>query len=336
MNESLFSAGPHSDAQAPVLIHYLHGAIDAGAACRLAMLQMFDATVVGRVATFNSDELVDYRSSRPVATVRDWTLTKVDTAEIALELASDLEGNPFLILHGPEPDFRWEAFAEQVRVFAQQAGVKKAISLMSVPAAVPHTRPTRVHLTSTDLRDEDDTLPEISLMSVATSTSMFLQERLAHCSEIESVGLVTSVPYYLHETEYFPAASELIQAIGQMGGLSLPVGDLQAAAHQARTEIETGLQENEELSGLVKMLEERFDSIVAAHDESIETPSTSFEDTAIPSADEIGHSLESFLRFEQDRKEKTQKPAEKSRFPRRPRRDPRLSGEGDETPSESS
>ncbi|HEX5813189.1 MAG TPA: PAC2 family protein, partial [Pseudonocardia sp.] len=49
----------------PVLVMVLDGFVDAGAAARLAVESLLAAGAAQRVARFDVDQLVDYRSRRP-------------------------------------------------------------------------------------------------------------------------------------------------------------------------------------------------------------------------------------------------------------------------------
>ena len=54
-----------------------------------------------------------------------------------------MEGRDLLILHGPEPDFRWQELAGDVLgIRAASKGVVQWVTLGAIPAATPHTRPT--------------------------------------------------------------------------------------------------------------------------------------------------------------------------------------------------
>ncbi len=49
-----------------------------------------------------------------------------------------------LVLHGPEPDFRWQELGDEAAEVAVRLGVLQWVSLGAIPAAVPHTRPVPV------------------------------------------------------------------------------------------------------------------------------------------------------------------------------------------------
>ncbi|MBV7363841.1 PAC2 family protein [Actinomycetaceae bacterium TAE3-ERU4] len=324
VDSSLFEYGQQSNAQADTLVHFFTGAMDPGGAGRLAVEQLKEATIVGRVATFNPDELLDYRSTRPLATISSWQIEQMESSQICLDLATDLDGHHFLLLHGPEPDFRWEAFCEVISSLATRAGVKKTISLLSVPAGVPHTRPLQVHrLEGSPVRNQSFLEDDKSIIKISCSLDIFLIERLARAG-FKSSGLVASVPYYLFESDYFPAATELLRTLAAETGLSIPVGDLEAAGSIMVPQIEAMILENPESKGLIQGLEQSYDS---RNQESVGGGATSEDDLSgfiIPSQEEIGRQLESFLRMEEDRHRRAHTPKNElgpwSRLSRRSKR----------------
>ncbi|OKL47533.1 hypothetical protein BSR28_03275 [Boudabousia liubingyangii] len=379
----LFALGPQAEAKATRLVHFFHGTMDPGNAGRLALEQLLEASIVGRYATFNADELIDYRASRPLASVENWELSNLDTAQIVIDLAIDLDGQPFLLLHGPEPDFRWEAFTEALATIIARAGVEEIYSLLAVPAALPHTRPLQLHVLhgeprktagmpfnpSTLDRPSNETpgmrirqlpavpanpqthfnpgLPSLTsaegegepprlssaaeeenpnVLKLSASLDVFIMYRLARRG-FRTRGLVVSVPYYLFESEYFPAAAELLRALSSMAHLSLPLGDLDAAAAVLAPQLEAMVQASPDNQALIASLEENYDSL-GSQSASANPDFGSFPDLMIPDEDEIGRQLENFLKSEEDknrRVRRAQKPlpdmGQWGKLSRRSRRD---------------
>lgn len=130
-----------SDGRGPVLIHALEGFSDAGHAIRLAAEHLKDTLDTELVASFAIDELLDYRSRRPLMTFKTDHFTSYDEPELNLYALHDAAGTPFLLLAGLEPDLRWERFITAVRLLSEQLGVRRVIGLGTIPMAVPHTRP---------------------------------------------------------------------------------------------------------------------------------------------------------------------------------------------------
>ena len=130
-----------ADGRGPVLVHALEGFSDAGHAIRLAADHLKDTLDTELVASFAIDELLDYRSRRPLMTFKTDHFTHYDDPELSLYALHDSVGTPFLLLAGMEPDLKWERFITAVRLLAERLGVRQTIGLGTIPMAVPHTRP---------------------------------------------------------------------------------------------------------------------------------------------------------------------------------------------------
>ena len=139
MSSELVAVHQEPDLTDPVLVIALDGWVDAGFGMRNAteiMVQPDDAVLV---ASFDADLLVDHRARRPTMTVRDGRVEDISWPAISLQVVSDLDQREFLMLHGPEPDFRWKAFCTAVDDLVQRLGVTRAVSLGAYPrGGAPH------------------------------------------------------------------------------------------------------------------------------------------------------------------------------------------------------
>ena len=265
----IYSEGPAADAKAPILITQFDGALDAGNAGGLAVTQLLRNLHSQRVATFDTDMLLDYRSHRPIMEVENWVTTGMRTPEVALDLVHDDAGTPILILHGPEPDARWKVFTEEVKKLAMGAGVEVVFGFHGLPAAVPHSRPTAVHVQSGDA----DLVPEQPLMggkaALPAPLSSFIQHSL-HAEGLAAVTLLAAVPYYMSESSFPRASSALLRRLSDMADLSLPIGDLERGADADATQVEQIMEANPELQRTVEALEQHYDSISQAAAEGAE------------------------------------------------------------------
>lgn len=298
----LYHRGPASDARAPILVTHFDGAMDAGAAGNLAVSQLLRSLGVERVATFDSDLLVDYRSHRPVMSVEGWVTSDLEMPEIALDLIHDDLGHPVLLLHGPEPDARWEAFADAVGAMVRNAGVEISFSLYGIPAGVPHTRPTPVHVQASDASLVPDQPQMAGTMQFPAPMAAFLQTRLAQ-QGIEGASLIAAVPYYMAENAYPRGASALLSRLAEFADLSLPVGDLERGAQEDLRQVKTLIEGNAEVSQTVRALEHHYDSMV--EDDDAEAASAApVEDTPDDDTPEdIGDVIEAYL-ANRDRRER--------------------------------
>ena len=125
------------DASSLTMVLALDGFLDAGNAAARAAQHLVDLSEGPVVATFDVDQFHDYRARRPpMSFVRDH-YDSYDAPRLVVRLLADAGGTPYLLLHGPEPDNRWEAFAGAVREVIERLGVTEVISLASVPMAQP-------------------------------------------------------------------------------------------------------------------------------------------------------------------------------------------------------
>jgi len=295
----LYREGPASGARAPILVTHFDGAMDAGAAGSLAIEQMVQTLGSQRVATFDSDLLVDYRSHRPVMSVEDWVTTDMEMPEIALDLVHDDLGHPILLLHGPEPDARWESFADAVIALAQAAGVEVNFAIFGIPAGVPHTRPTPVHVQATDRSLVPDQPQMSGTMQFPAPVSGYLQDRLAE-EGIEGATLIAAVPYYMAENAYPRASSALLTRLSEYGDLSLPVGDLERGAAEEMEQVKPLIEGNADVTRTVQALEHHFDALKdGGNAASPSLPEDVWDQT---SPQDIGDVIEAYL-ANRDRRE---------------------------------
>ena len=217
------------------MIHALEGFSDAGHAIKLARTHLKDTLDTELVASFAIDELLDYRSRRPLMTFKTDHFTHYDDPELNLYALHDSVGTPFLLLAGLEPDLRWERFITAVRLLAERLGVRQVIGLGTIPMAVPHTRPVTMTAHSTDKELIADHQPWVGEVQVPASVSNLLEYRMTQHGH-DAVGFTVHVPHYLAQTDYPPAAEALLAQVAKTGSLRLPLGALGEAsmrgAHQ--------------------------------------------------------------------------------------------------------
>ena len=280
---------PAEDPASPrVLLHHFDGAMDAGHAGALAIEQLLMTLPHERMVTFDADTLVDYRARRPVMTYATHTYESAVMPELVLDLFQDDEGEDLLVLHGAEPDFRWNEFVAAVTHLAVSMGVSRAVGMTGLPLATPHTRPTYVHHHG----NRPELLPEqpdfFGRVEVPGSMSAFLELRLGQAG-LDSRGLSAGIPHYVARDDYPAGAAALLAAVSASTGLALPVGDLEAAASINRAEIDAEAAGQPEVAAVVSALEAQYDAVAPVSS----TELAHLVD--VPSADEIGARLEAFL-----------------------------------------
>jgi hypothetical protein len=279
-----------------VLVHDLAGEFDAAHAAALAGAHLLAGLPHEVIARFDVDSLVDYRAHRPRMTFSGDRYESVTPPEIALYSVTDDAGEPFLLLHGAEPDFAWERFVAAVALLVDRLGVTSVMALQAIPMPVPHTRPVTVTAHATRRQLIEDYPVYWGEMRIPGSVSALLELRLGEAG-VDAFGVAAHVPHYLATAAYPAASVTLLEHLMRLTGLHLPVETLREAAEANRTEIDEQIARSPENTAVVTALEQQFDSFTAAHE------GTGLLGTAgqVPSAEELGAEFERFL-AEQDRK----------------------------------
>ena len=162
----------------PVLVHALTGFIDAGSAGQLLRDHLLETLEHRLVATFDVDQLLDYRSRRPLMVFDADHWESYDEPSLELHAVTDSEGATFLLLEGAEPDVSWERFIVAVRHLVERLDVRLTIGVHGIPMGVPHTRPTAVtaHGTRPELTEGRE--PWVGRIQVPGSMINLLELRL--------------------------------------------------------------------------------------------------------------------------------------------------------------
>ena len=260
---------------APVIVAAFDGWVDAGSAATtaLALLALEGVTV----ATFDSDELFDYRSRRPTLEIQDGRLSSL--AWPAVTLAQVRFGSrDLLVLSGAEPDDRWRAFGEAVVELARRLDVSAWVSLGAIPAAVPHTRPVPILGTESEpglLRGDVPAGPT-GLLRVPSAALSMLEMSVA-AAGIPAVGYFAQVPHYV-SGPYAIAAVELLRTLERHLDVDLPRGALAEEARELRTRLDAATLADEKTHAYVERLESMVD------------------ESRLPAGDDLISEIERFLR----------------------------------------
>ena len=278
------------------MVLVLDGFLDAGNAAAHAARHLADINTGPSgpgpvVATFDVDQFHDYRARRPAMSfVRDH-YESYDAPRLAVRLLRDSGGTPYLLLHGPEPDNRWEAFARAVREVIERLDVTRVVAMGSVPMAVPHTRPIAItpHANRSELVPGDS--PWRGELRIPSSAQSLLELRLGEWGH-DMLGFVAHIPHYLAQLDYPKAAAILLEKVELAGRLTIDLTELHELAGEREGEIERYLSANQEVGDVVTALEQQYDAFQRSEESGA---SLLASDEPIPTGEEIGQQFEAFL-----------------------------------------
>jgi proteasome assembly chaperone (PAC2) family protein len=263
----------------PFLVVHLHGWTDAGLAGQTAAVFLRSRWNATDLATFDADELIDFRSRRPVVRLDGGTIEEVTWSPIELLRATPGGDRDALLLLGPEPDFRWQGFCEEVVEACRRLQVTEVFGLGAFPAPALHTDPVAVVGTSADpeLAARLERVPLVVDLQAGIQT--VLEERLRRAG-LPATGLWARVPPYLAGGAHPPAALALVRTLGRLTGVEVETTELEAATKDHLEQVEQAIRERPQIAEFV-------DQIRGMVEQGA--------DERIPSGDEIAAELERFL-----------------------------------------
>jgi proteasome assembly chaperone (PAC2) family protein len=277
----LLELGERPTLHDPFLVIHLTGWTDAGLAGQTSAVFLRSRWNARRLGEFDADELLDFRQNdrRPVVRLASGTIEEVRWSPIELSLATTAGTRDALLLTGPEPDFRWRAFCDQVVEACQELAVTEVFGLGGFPAPALHTDPVAVVGTSADpdLAARLETVP--ILVELAASIQTVLEERL-HRAGIPATGLWARVPPYLAGGTHPPAALALVRTMARLAGIEVDTTELEAASKEHLEQVEQAIRERPQIAEFIEQIRGLVEQGA---------------DERIPSGDEIAAELDRFL-----------------------------------------
>jgi predicted ATP-grasp superfamily ATP-dependent carboligase len=296
---ALYERFEHPELDSPVLIMFLEGWIDAGLGAANAASLLLDELDTTPIVSFDADTLLDHRARRPVMHLIDGMNTGLTWPLIELRAGTDSAGNDILLLVGAEPDHAWRAFSSTVVDLALDLGAKMVVGLGAYPAAVPHTRPTKLASTSVD----EQLVEQIGFVRGTIDVPAGVQAAIERrCSEVglPALGLWAQVPHYAAAMPYPAASAALIDGLNGIAGLKLDAGRLRDESEGADIRLARLVAESPEHAELIQELERHADqeSEDASSGDGVGDPTQ--PDMELRSGDELAAELEQFLREQGD------------------------------------
>jgi hypothetical protein len=277
----------------PVLVHSLEGFLDAGNAAAIATTHLLGQSSGRVVASFDIDAFYDYRARRPPMTFSENRYEGYETPRLVVRLDHDALGMPYLLMHGPEPDTHWEAFAVAVRAVVEAFRVRLTVSLGAVPMAVPHTRPVMLtnHATSADLLIAENVWK--GQIRVPASAQALLELRLGEWGHA-AMGFVAHIPHYVAQFDYPAASATMLESVEVVTGLQWDLDALETAGVAKMAEIAAQIEDSEEVRDVVAGLEQQYDAFHRPEAEDTDALPLA-EEQDLPTGEELGAELERFL-----------------------------------------
>lgn len=292
MDDSELRLSERPALRAPVLVTAFRGWNDGGQGATLAggyLARLWGATRFGEI---DPEGFVDFQATRPHVSLDDDLRRHIEWPENALYRASimGLERDAVLLL-GVEPNFRWRAFTELIVGLGRDLGVELVVTLGSLLADVPHTRPAPVTGAATDPKLMEELGLQHSRYEGPTGIVGVLHDACLR-AEVPSVSLWSAVPHYVSLAPSPRAARALCERLGDLLGVQIDVRELVEAEESYAEQVSEAVASDPDTAAYVEELERRADTFEDISDEG-----------ELPSGDTIAAELTRYLR-ERDRQQR--------------------------------
>ena len=280
MSELIVSSRP--ELRSPILVAAFRGWNDGGQGASLGggyLARRWDAE---SFAEIESENFYDFQAVRPHVSLEEGLTRKLEWPANTFLHAPipDLDRDAVILL-GVEPNLRWKTYSGLVLELAQDLGVELVVTLGSLLADVPHTRPAPVSAAASDPTLVEELGVEPSRYEGPTGIVGIL---LDACRQegIPSVSLWAAVPHYVSLAPSPRAALALCRRLGELIGTDIDVAELEQAGEEYTEQVTEAVASDAETAAYVEELERRVDLMEAAEE--------------LPSGESLAAELTRFLR----------------------------------------
>jgi proteasome assembly chaperone (PAC2) family protein len=275
----------------PVMVCAFRGWNDGGQGASLACTYLARTWHAEPFAEIDPEEFFDFQMTRPtVARVSgerriEWPENSFQHARVGTRDA--------VLLLGTEPGLRWKAFTKLVTGLAKDLDVSMLVTLGSLLADVPHTRPAPVTASATDPELLEHLGLSPSRYEGPTGVVGVLLDACRQAS-IPSVSLWAAVPHYVQLTPSPRAAKALCDRLGSLLDMAIDTTELDEASDAYIQQVNEAVAADEETTAYVEELESRAEEL----------------DEELPSGDSLAAELTRYLREREQGDESPPPPSE--------------------------
>ena len=251
----------------PVMIVAFSGWNDAAEAASGAVEHLLsgwrdksDEVVPELIADVDSEDFYDFQVNRPQVSIDDseirsitWPTTKV------FGLAIPSMQRDLVIVTGVEPSMRWKNFTADLLDLADDLEVSLVMTLGSLLADTPHSRPITVTGTGAHPSIASRLGVSVSKYEGPTGILGIIQDGCMRRG-IDAISLWAAVPHYAASSPSPKATLALINTIEEFLDISIPMSDLPERSDAWEKEVDEIASEDSDVAEYVKALEESKDA----------------------------------------------------------------------------
>jgi predicted ATP-grasp superfamily ATP-dependent carboligase len=266
----------------PVLIAAFRGWNDGGQGASLAGGFLAKQWEAARFAEIDPEGFYDFQATRPHVSLVEGATRRIDWPENAFFHAHvSGQSRDAVLLLGIEPNLRWRTFASLVTDLAGELGVELVVTLGSLLADVPHTRPAPVTGAATDPSLIEQLGLQASRYEGPTGIVGVLHDACRRAG-LPSASLWAAVPHYVSLAPSPRAALALCQRLADLLEAPIDTSELEEASERYAEQVSEAVAADADTAAYVEELEQRSDVLE--------------EEVNLPSGDTLAAELTRFLR----------------------------------------
>jgi proteasome assembly chaperone (PAC2) family protein len=219
-----------------------------------------DDVVPQLIADVDAEEFYDFQVNRPNVSIDDslirsitWPTTKI-FGLVVPSMKQDL-----VIVTGVEPSMRWKTFTADLLDLADDLEVTMVVTLGSLLADAPHSRPITVTGTGAHPNIAERLGVSLSKYEGPTGILGVIQDGCMRRG-VDAISLWAAVPHYAAASPSPKATLALINSLEDFLGISIPLGTLQSESDDWEKSVDDLASEDSDVAEYVKALEESKDA----------------------------------------------------------------------------
>jgi len=239
----------------PVMVCAFEGWNDAGEAASYAATHLADVWDARPFAEIDPDEFFDFTEVRPEVSFTDSGERRIVWPATSFTIAkSDGDGPDVVLVRGPEPHLRWQAYCAAVIELARCLNVERVVTLGAYLAEVTHGRPVPVNAASADRELSERHGLAASLYEGPTGIVGVLGAALS-LAHIPAVSVWASVPCYSLPVSP-KAALALVRVVSRLIGRDVTTEPLESESLEYERRMDELIAEDEQVAAYVARIEE--------------------------------------------------------------------------------
>jgi predicted ATP-grasp superfamily ATP-dependent carboligase len=250
--------------RSPIMIIACGGWSDAGEAATGTITHLLSTVNSPNqpeiIAEIDSEDYYDFQVNRPLIVVDGSMIRSLTWPGLQVFGVRNPHGeNDFVLVRGVEPSMRWRAFASELLDLADDLEVEMVITLGSMLADTPHTRPIPVSGTGAHPEIAARLGMEVSRYEGPTGILAVIQDGCVKRG-IDAVALWAAIPHYANANPSPKATLALLNGVEDFLEINLPHGTLPELAHQWEEAVNQMVTEDSDIEEYIKSLEESKDA----------------------------------------------------------------------------